>query len=103
MAPPNHHEPQPVTGDRLLLAVWLGLALLTGATIAVSRLDLGFGNVAAALGLATLKASLVVFFFMRLKYERRLFKVLLFLALVTLAIFVGLTFLDLAFRPPEPA
>jgi cytochrome c oxidase subunit 4 len=82
----------------LLTAIWAVLIALTATTIAVSRIDLGFYNVLAALGVATIKALLVVFFFMHLKYEGRLLKWLLSLAFLVLAIAIGLTFFDLAFR-----
>ena len=36
--------------------------------------------------------------FMHMKYEGRLLRWLLFLALVTLAIFIGLTFFDVLYR-----
>lgn len=87
----------------LLVAIWGGLICLTALTITVARIDLGFWNVAAALGIATVKALLVILFFMHLKYETRLFKWLLFLACLVLAIFIGMTFLDLAFRVRVPA
>ena len=50
------------------LAVVLALLLtLTGATVAVSYIDLGFLNVPVALTIATLKAALVLLFFMHLR------------------------------------
>ena len=45
-----------------------------------------------------LKAGLVFYFFMHLKYERPLLKVMVFVALATLVVFVGLLFLDISFR-----
>lgn len=82
-----------------LAAVWAGLLLLTATTIAVSRIDLGFYNVVAALAVASLKALLVIFFFMHLKYESSLLRWLVFLAFVILAICIGFTFFDIAYRP----
>ena len=67
-------------------------------TVAVSRVHLGPLNIWVALGIASLKSALVIFFFMHLKYERLLFKLFLFGALVTLAIFIGLTFFDVLYR-----
>lgn len=98
---PGDNQPAPhILSSRLLTAVWAALACLTGLTMLVASMDLGFYNVLAALTIATIKALLVIAFFMHLKYEGRLLKGFLFLAFVLLAIFIGLTFLDLAFRTP---
>ena len=83
---------------RCLTIVWILLLVLTGITVGVSRLDLGAINIWAALGIATLKASLVVFYFMHLKSEPRLLVICLFITLLTLATFIGLTFLDVLYR-----
>lgn len=81
-----------------LVTVWLALLVLTAITVAVSRLDLGALNIWAALGIASVKTSLVVAFFMHMKYENRLFQWFLLIALVTLATFIGLTFFDVLYR-----
>jgi cytochrome c oxidase subunit 4 len=78
--------------------VWFALLVLTGLTVAVAQLNLGVWNVWAALGIAMLKSSLVISFFMHMKYESRLFKVALLAALIILAIFIGLTFVDVLYR-----
>jgi len=64
----------------------------------VTRLDLGGYKVAAALAIASAKGGLVIAVFMHMKYEGRLLRWLLFLALVTLALFIGLTFFDVLYR-----
>ena len=81
-----------------LAAVWLSLLILTAATVLVTRIDLGAGKVVAALAIACLKSGLVISFFMHMKYEPRLFRIILFVALVTLAIFIGFTFFDVLYR-----
>jgi len=83
---------------RTFILVWALLLVLTAITVAVSRIHLGALNIWVALGIASLKSALVIFFFMHLKYERRLFKLFLLGALVTLAIFIGLTFFDVLYR-----
>ncbi len=88
----------PALSFRCLTTVWALLLVLTGITVFVSRLDLGALNIWAALGIATLKASLVVLYFMHLKHEPRLLKLCLFIALLTLASFIGLTFFDVLYR-----
>lgn len=78
--------------------VWIVLLALTGITIAVAQYNLGALNVWVALSIATLKSGLVVAVFMHMKYENRLFKLSLFAALAILAIFIGMTFLDVLYR-----
>lgn len=83
---------------RCLTSVWIVLLILTGITVGVSRFDFGAINIWAALGIASLKASLVILYFMHLKNEPRLLVTCLFVALLTLATFIGLTFFDVLYR-----
>jgi cytochrome c oxidase subunit 4 len=79
-------------------AVIAMLLFLTFVTVAVSRIDLGFMNVAVALALATTKSLFVILFFMHLKYENRTLKLFVFICFLILAIFIGMTFFDVAYR-----
>jgi cytochrome c oxidase subunit 4 len=81
-----------------LAAVYLALLALTVATILITRVDLGAGKVWAALAIACIKSGLVIAFFMHMKYEARIFRIILFVALVTLATFIGVTFFDVLYR-----
>jgi cytochrome c oxidase subunit 4 len=81
-----------------LTGIWLALLALTALTVGVTRLDLGGYKVLAALTIACCKAGLVIAVFMHMKYEGRLLRWLLFLALVTLMIFIGFTFFDVLYR-----
>jgi cytochrome c oxidase subunit 4 len=53
--------------------VFLALMVGTGVTVAASYVDLGIWNTPVAMLIACTKASLVVFFFMHLKYSPRLY------------------------------
>ena len=57
---------------RIYFAVYGALLVLTVITVLVSYVDLGLLNVFVALGIASVKASLVALFFMHLKWENRL-------------------------------
>jgi cytochrome c oxidase subunit IV len=83
---------------RTFIIVWLVLLVLTGITVAAAQVHFGTLNIWIALGIATLKAGLVIAFFMHMKYETPLFKLALLSALAILAIFIGLTFLDVLYR-----
>ena len=87
-----------IVSYKKLCAVWLTLLALTVATVLITRADLGAAKVWAALGIASLKSGLVIAVFMHMKYEARLFRIILFVALVTLAIFIGFTFFDVLYR-----
>ncbi len=84
-------------GYGTFIAVWGMLLLLTGALVGLSHLS----QAAAVWGLLTLtplKAGLVFYYFMHLKYEGPLLKGVVFVTLGTLLIFFTLTFADVAFR-----
>jgi cytochrome c oxidase subunit 4 len=90
----QHH----IVSYRKLVGVWLALLALTALTVTITRVELGGYKVLGALTIACAKAGLVIAFFMHMKYEGALLRWLLFLALITLAIFIGLTFFDVLYR-----
>lgn len=78
--------------------IWLGLIILTGLTITATAMNLGNFSLVAAVLIASAKASLVVFIFMNLKDEPLIFRLMLGVALVTLASIMVLTFFDTSYR-----
>jgi cytochrome c oxidase subunit 4 len=92
------NEQPHIISFRTLTTVWLVLLALTAMTVFITRLDLGGWKVASALAIASCKGGLVIAFFMQMRYAGRLLRWLLFVALVTLAIFIGFTFFDLLYR-----
>ena len=91
----EHHH---IVSYKKLTGIWLALLALTAMTVAITRMDLGGYKVLGALTIACVKAGLVIAVFMHMKYEGRLLRWLLFLALITLAIFIGFTFFDVLYR-----
>ncbi|HEY6065551.1 MAG TPA: cytochrome C oxidase subunit IV family protein, partial [Thermoanaerobaculia bacterium] len=79
-------------------AVFTALLVLTATTTAISFLDLGPWNTVVALGIAFLKATLVVLFFMHVKYSPRLTQVTIAGGLFWLAIMIALTLSDFMTR-----
>ena len=75
-----------------------GLILLTAVTVGVSYIDWGFLNVPLALFVASSKATLVLLFFMHIKYEGIVIKVSFISTMVVLAVLISFTFWDVAFR-----
>jgi cytochrome c oxidase subunit 4 len=80
------------------LLIWFALLSLTGITVAVAGIDLGRWVIATALGIATVKTVLVLNIFMHLRFEDRMFRVFVAVAVVTLTIFFVLLFFDYAFH-----
>ena len=80
------------------ILVWGVLMGLTVLLVFVSRVNHELFSVPAMLTVTPLKAGLVFYFFMHLKYERPLLKVMVFVTLATLVVFIGLLFLDISFR-----
>ena len=80
------------------VAIWLALLVLTATTIMVATMHLGRFSTLTAIMIASIKASLVLWFFMHLKYERKLFKFLFLIPIATLAVIIGLTFFDIWYR-----
>jgi cytochrome c oxidase subunit IV len=85
----------------VLLAVFAALILLTGATVAATRLNLGAWNLHLALGIATVKAALVALYFMHLRYDRPLNALVFVLGLAMLALFLSLTLMDTQQYQPD--
>jgi cytochrome c oxidase subunit 4 len=84
---------------RSYIYVWAGLLALTAATVVAAKLEMGRLSIFTVIAIAAVKSTLVLLYFMHLRQEKRLiFKLLVPIALVTLAIFIGLTFTDIVGR-----
>ena len=91
----TEHEP---AGYGVYFLTWFALLLLTSITVAAAGMNFGDVSVTVALLIAATKATIVLYIFMHLKHESKLFHVMLWIVLITLVIFVGLTFTDTLFR-----
>ena len=89
---------EPVVPVRVYLAVFAALLVLTATTTAVAFVDLGRLNVVLMLAIAATKATLVVLYFMHLRWSSRLTWVVAASGLVWLAILVVLTVSDTVVR-----
>jgi len=81
-------------------SVYIALIVLTVLTTAVAFFDLGLANPIVALSIAVLKATLVVLFFMHLKYGTRLTWVVAGASVFWLGILLLLILSDYAARVP---
>jgi cytochrome c oxidase subunit 4 len=82
--------------------VFAALLILTAATVGVAFLDLGPMNAVMALVIATVKASLVVLFFMHVRYGSRFVAICLGAGLFWLVLLLTLTMSDYLTRGVVP-
>jgi cytochrome c oxidase subunit 4 len=87
-----------VVSTKTFVLIWLALLVLTGLTIKAAQMRMGEWSILANLLIASTKASLVLWFFMHLKYEKMFFKLLLLVPIATITIIIGLTFFDIWYR-----
>jgi len=87
-----------VVSPKIYLGVFLTLLVMTAITTVVSGIDLGPWNTVVALGIAVFKATLVVLFFMHVKYSPRLTATVIGGGIFWLLILIVLTFSDFATR-----
>ena len=76
------------------LTIFAALMVLTAVTVGVAFIDLGVLNFPLALAIAVFKATLVVLFFMHVKYSSQLTKLIVSGAFFFLIILFGLTLTD---------
>ncbi len=85
---------------KMYFGIWITLLFFTYITYKAAFIDLDRFNAAVALGIATLKATLVALFFMHVWHAgERLIKVVVISALFFLLLLLGLTMADYATRP----
>jgi cytochrome c oxidase subunit 4 len=94
----DHHDDHGIShvaSLKVLLGTGGTLLMLTIVTVLATRIDFGASiNLAIAMAIAVLKATLVVLFFMHLKYDRLFHTVVFVGAILAAALFVGFTLMD---------
>ena len=95
----NAHTQHVITPTLTYVAVFLALMVATGLTYVVALRDFGWLNTPIALAIAIGKASLVVIYFMGVRYNTPLTKVVVVAGLFWLLIMFGLTMGDYLTRP----
>jgi cytochrome c oxidase subunit IV len=86
-------------GVRLYFLVWGILISFTAITVAVANLNLGKLAAVVCLAIAAVKSTLVLLYFMHLRYEKStVIRILIPIVIVLLVIFIGLTYSDVISR-----
>ncbi len=83
-------------------AIFGALLVLTALTTGVAYINLGPWNTVVALVIACLKATLVLLFFMHLRWSTQLNRVVFLSALLWLVILIGITSIDFLSRKWTP-
>ena len=79
---------------RVYYGIFAALMVCTAITVGIAFVDLGPMNIVAALAIAVFKATLVVLFFMHVKYSTRLTWAVVLGSLFWLGILITLTMAD---------
>ena len=95
MSNENKHH---IVSFRTYFFILLGLLVLTTLTIAVTSVELGPLTVFVALLLASVKSILVLTYFMHLKFDEKLFGIMVGGVVLIFVIVIVITFLDYSFR-----
>jgi cytochrome c oxidase subunit 4 len=93
----NNDKPH-IVPYRTFLLVLLALVVFTFVSIGVTSYELGPLTVLTALLLATAKTILVLTYFMHLKWDVRMFAILVVAVLALIGVVIFITFLDYLFR-----
>ncbi len=78
----------------LYLTIFIALMVLTAVTVFAAFVDLGQFNFLVAMIIAAFKASLVIWYFMHVKYASKLTKLTVATGLFFLTILLGLLLID---------
>lgn len=83
-----------ISSIKLYFSIFLALMLGTALTVAAAYVDMGALNNVVAMGIAIAKATLVVLFFMHVRYSSRLTSMIVVSAVLFLLILFGMTMVD---------
>jgi len=88
-----------IVSSKIYYAIWIALLVLTLVTAGVATIDLGPFNTVVALVIATFKATLVILFFMHVKYtSEKLTKMVIVASLFWLLLLLVLSMADYTTR-----
>jgi len=91
---PGHAEEHEHGGTAVNVKTLVALLILTAITVGAAYINLGAGNVVVALFIATIKATLVVLFFMHLRYDKPVYGIVAMAGFLFLGIFLMFCLLD---------
>jgi cytochrome c oxidase subunit IV len=93
----KNHENH-ISSDLMNWTVLLILLILTTLSILAIKMHLGAYTVALALILASVKVTIVLTYFMHLKFENLLLRLMVGFVFLLFAVVIAITFIDYYFR-----
>jgi cytochrome c oxidase subunit IV len=91
----DHHGLAHTATIKVLIATGGTLLFLTVVTVLATKVDFGANiNLGIAMAIAVIKATLVILFFMHLRYDRLFHSVVFVSAILAASLFVGFTLMD---------
>lgn len=91
----DQHHISPVS---LYITIFMVLMVLTGVTVGAAYVDLGILNLPVAVAIACVKATVVVLYFMHVKYSSKIVKLTAATGFFFLIILFGMTMGDYVTR-----
>jgi cytochrome c oxidase subunit 4 len=92
-----------IVPPKVYIGIFLSLMILTAATVGAAYVNLGPFNIVIALAIASLKATLVVLYFMHARYSPKRTHMVIIAAVFWLAIMLALTLSDYVTRDHDMA
>jgi cytochrome c oxidase subunit IV len=90
----EHSQEHHIVGPKVYGLILLALMVLTATTTGVAFLNLGVFSPVVAIGIACIKATLVILFFMHIKYSSRLMMLTVGAGFFTFLVLITMTLSD---------
>ena len=90
----EQHAEHHIVSPMVYLTIFITLLICTGLTVGASYVEMGAWNPVVAIAIGVFKATLVVLFFMHIKYSSKLMKLTVGAGVFTFLILVGMSLSD---------
>lgn len=94
MSEEKHH----IVSYKTHFMVLAALIVLTVITVLITSVEMGPYNTAAALLIASIKAAVVLLYFMHLKFDQKIYGIMVGIVMVIFAAVIVVTFFDYLYR-----
>ena len=92
------NEKQHISSYKSHIQVLLGLILLTAITVLITSVELGPYNTAAAILIAVIKGTIVLLYFMHLRFDEKIYGIMVAIVLAIFSAVIVVTFFDYLYR-----
>lgn len=91
-------EKQHISSYKSHILVLLSLIVLTAITVLITSVELGPYNTAAAMLIAVIKGTIVLLYFMHLRFDEKIYGIMVAIVLAIFTAVIVVTFLDYLYR-----